>query len=179
MKMCGGSTAEKDELTESWTGRTIFTILKLRPAKRTDEWISGRLTRRTENSTRTARIWPEVWHSWGSAKQRAEIEAWKIEGPKRARARAALGIDNVIHEIAYVKKEDEDEYKDCIQVANEERGIGVAPMMPVVEIPQALAGLHKSVRENAREGSIDDPSKSIRENSQKSINKCARCGGRN
>ena len=107
----GTNTREEDTLSERWTGRTIFTILKARPAKRTDEWISGRLTRRTENYTRSPRIWPEVWHSWGPAKQRAEIEAWKIEGPKRARARLELGTDCVIHEIAYVKKEYEEECK--------------------------------------------------------------------
>ena len=112
----GLNSREEDELTESWTGRTIFTILKPKPDKRTDEWIAGRLTRRTENSTRTPRAWPEVWHSWGPAKPWAETEAWKIEGPKRARARTALGIDNVINEIAYVKEEDAQEHKECIKL---------------------------------------------------------------
>ena len=69
----GVNSKEEDELTESWTGRTIFTILKPRPAKRTDEWISGRLTRRTENSTRTPRIWPEVWHSWGVCQTKGRV----------------------------------------------------------------------------------------------------------
>ena len=173
----GLNSREEDELTESWTGRTIFTILKPRPAKRTDEWIAGRLTRRTEGSTRTPRIWPEVWHSWGPAKQKAEIEAWKIEGPKRARARAALGIDNVINEIAYVKAEEVEEYKGFIRVANEERGIDVAPMMPVVEIPQDLAGIHTSARESSHEESIDDPSMSARESSQKNISNVQDAGG--
>ena len=83
----------------------------------------------------------------------------------------------MINEIAYVKNEDEEEDKDCVQVANEDRGIGVAPMMPVVEIPRDLASAHMSACESTREESIDDPSMSARESTQKSINNVQDAGG--
>ena len=67
----------KSELSDSWQGRTIFTILRPRPPPGYT-WIHGRLTK-VQMTKRPPSIWPEVWIARSEKQKQHELEKWKKE----------------------------------------------------------------------------------------------------
>ena len=62
-------------LSNSWTGRTTFTILKKTP-KQGFSYQSGRLTKIQANSTRPPSVYLEEWGRLSKNNQLQEIEKW-------------------------------------------------------------------------------------------------------
>ena len=67
--------SDPKELSTSWTGRTVFTLLRPAPPDGY-KWVEGRLTR-LQTTTRPDSVWPEVWKSMSRKQQKTEIKNWK------------------------------------------------------------------------------------------------------
>ena len=55
-------------LSDEWTGRTVFEILKPEPPEGYT-WSSGRLTKK-QQTERPENIWPELWHNMSKSIRR-------------------------------------------------------------------------------------------------------------
>ena len=64
------------ELSDHWTGRTIFTLLRPKPPDG-QEWIDGRLTRK-QKTTRPPTIWPEFWERLSKKNKYVQISILSI-----------------------------------------------------------------------------------------------------
>ena len=75
-------TEARRELSESWVGRTAFS-LKMPPLNAGYEWQNCRPTRRQGTSQRPASIWVEEWRQMRAPSRLTTIAAWGKEKAAR------------------------------------------------------------------------------------------------
>ena len=114
------------ELSEPWTGKTTFELLRPLPPSGYS-YIEGRLTK-TQETTRPGNIWPEIWRSMSQKMKREAILAWEIEGTKRDKAREQRGIK-------FVPEEEIDEYTKILGEAYQKLALPEIPSMPILRLP--------------------------------------------
>ena len=114
------------ELSEPWTGKTTFELLRPLPPSGYS-YIEGRLTK-TQETTRPGNIWPEIWRSMSQKMKREAILAWEIEGTKRDKAREQRGIK-------FVPEEEIDEYTKILAEAYQKLALPEVPSMPILLFP--------------------------------------------
>ena len=115
---------ERQELAEFWKGRTIFFIRRPKPPSGYT-CVNGKLVK-IQTTTRPGNILPELWFTMTKKAQKAGIEEWKIEGPRRIAERAKHGIPEFIPEA------DVDEFWKSIEEARAKYEVPYAPAMPVI-----------------------------------------------
>ena len=90
----GGDPMRADRsLSEPWTGRTIFNILR-QPLPEGWAWVRGRPTR-LQKTNRPPSIWPEFWKMLSSKQKEQAAREWALEKPKLEAAQAARGFKHV------------------------------------------------------------------------------------
>ena len=116
----GGDPMRADRrLSEPWTGRTIFNLLR-QPLPEGWEWVRGRATR-IQRSNRPPTIWPELWKVLSSKQKEQAAREWALEKPKLEAAQAARGFKDV--------PADDNEYLQIIDDARTRLAQGEAPAM--------------------------------------------------
>ena len=81
--------ARDKELTDSWTGMTVFELLRPEPPAH-HKWVEGRLTR-IKKGARPDNVWPEVWRTLSHKGQLQAIKEWEITSEVREKARLKRG----------------------------------------------------------------------------------------
>jgi len=111
------------DLSEPWTGRTIFNLLRPEPPHGYI-WIDGRLTKK-QATTRPDSVWPETWRTLSAKNRRLEIEKWEVIQKERNDARQRLGLQ------PHIRDEDVDHYTETLASAKLQYSIKAAPAMPL------------------------------------------------
>ena len=106
-------------LSEPWTGRTIFHLLR-QPLPEGYEWVMGRPTKK-QTSLRPPTIWPEFWKTLSNKQKEQARAEWAKEKPKLEAAQAARGFKCV--------PADDNEYLQIIDNARTRLAQGEAPAM--------------------------------------------------
>ena len=88
-------------MSEPWTGKTLFPILRPDPPKGF-KWVEGRLTR-IQKTSRPDSVWVEVWQSLSPKDKQKEILLWKEESEKRDAVREGIAKINTIDVDHYEK----------------------------------------------------------------------------
>ena len=107
------------QLSEPWTGRTIFSLLR-QPLPDGWEWQQGRATRK-QKTTRPPTVWPEFWKMLSSKQKEQAAREWVLEKPRLEAAQAARGFTHV--------PEDDNEYLGIINAARARLARGEPPAM--------------------------------------------------
>ena len=71
------------ELSDAWTGSTIFVLLKERPPEAYT--LSGRRLTRKQKTSRPDDVWPGMWTHMSDAAKKKAKQRWTIEKSKVAR----------------------------------------------------------------------------------------------
>ena len=88
----GGDPRQADRrLSEPWTGRTIFSLLR-QPLPEGWEWVQGRPTR-MQKTNRPPSIWPEFWKVLSSKQKEQTTREWALEKPRLEAAQAVRGLN--------------------------------------------------------------------------------------
>ena len=121
-------------LSDRWTGKTQFTILRPRPPPGYT-WVDGRLTK-VQQTSRPDSAWPEVWMSTSKKQKKLEIQKWEEEKPKLKAARDDRGI--------YEIPADDKDYLRTIAEARAKLSLPESPAMPLTLTcdPGSGGGLH-------------------------------------
>ena len=106
-------------LSEPWTGRTIFYLLR-QPLPEGYEWVMGRPTKK-QKSNRPPTIWPEFWKTPSYKQKEQAIKEWALEKPKLEAAQAARGFKCV--------PEDDEEFPTIMNEARTRLAQGEPPAM--------------------------------------------------
>ena len=106
-------------LSEPWTGRTIFYLLR-QPLPEGWEWVQGRPTRK-QKTNRPPTIWPEFWKALSSKQKERAVQQWALEKPKLEAAQAVRGFKCV--------PEDDEEYLSILNAARARLAQGEPPAM--------------------------------------------------
>ena len=107
-------------ITDSWTGFTLFTLLDEKPPDGC-MWSGERLTKRQVTS-RPDHLWPELRIKLGRNAKLKEKHKWVNEKPKLDNARRLRGI-------YFIDPEDK-EFKETIKNARKKLETPMAPAMP-------------------------------------------------
>ena len=86
----GGDPMPADrQLSEPWTGRTIFYLLR-QPLPEGYEWVMGRPTKK-QKSNRPPTIWPEFWKHYPISKKSKQLKNghWKNQSSKQLKPHVA------------------------------------------------------------------------------------------
>ena len=110
-------------LSESWRGKTVFTLLKPR-APPGYERVTGRLTK-CQKTSRPGHLWPEIWSAMGKKQQKIEIAKWEALQPKLKAAREKRGI--------WETPENDTEYLKIVSELRAKLSGPAAPAMPLVQ----------------------------------------------
>ena len=119
-------TAEK-ELPDSWTGKTIFELLRPLPPVGYS-YIEGRLTK-TQETTRPRNIWPEMWRSMSKKMKQQAISAWEVENKRREQAREIWGVK-------FVPEEEVDDYTKILAEVRIKLALPDVPATPVLSLEE-------------------------------------------
>ena len=114
-------------LSESWRGKTVFTILRPR-APPGYEWVVGRLTK-CQKTSRPGHLWPEIWSAMGKKPQKIEIAKWEALQPKLKAARDKRGIWEI--------PEDDKDYLKIVSELRAKQSVPAAPAMPLFQTVMA------------------------------------------
>ena len=127
-----GMSTETENLSDSWTGFTRFTLLSETPPK-AHMWSGERLTN-IQTTSRPDHIWPDALDkNWESRSKRRKQE-WAIEKPEIEHARDLRGI--------YSIDPSDEEYKDIRKNARRKLETSKAAAMPCKRaFPQACIPL--------------------------------------
>jgi len=115
--------AGERELSEQWTGKTVFPLLRP-PSAPGYQWVSGRPTRIKEGE-RPEHLWPEAFWSLGKTKRKEAVEEGKVFSKELREARAERGITEV--------SADDKDYFRILSEAKVKLGVPAAPAMPLLE----------------------------------------------
>ena len=130
------------ELTDAWTGRVKFTILRPTPPAG-KEWQDGRLTR-VQATTRPESVWVETWESMSKKGRKKAIEQWKEEKPRRdSERRRSAKLD-------HIPFEEIDEFEKCLADAKQAHSIPAAPAMPTLPYSGISCSTEQSVAEGCK-----------------------------
>ena len=110
-------------LSESWTGRTTFNLLRPPPPDGY-EWVVGRLTKK-QKSLRPPNIWPEIWSTLSPKQKEMARADWNKERPRLEAAQAARGYQSI--------QADDEEYISIIHDARNRLAQQEAPAMPCIK----------------------------------------------
>ena len=86
----GDPMQENRQLSEPWTGRTIFNLLR-QPLPEGWEWVCGRATK-IQKTNRPPTIWPEFWKALSTKQKEQAVKEWALEKPKLEQAQTARGF---------------------------------------------------------------------------------------
>ena len=87
------TSSENRELYSPWTGQTSFELLRPRPPVGYS-YVGGRLTK-TQETTRPANVWLEIWRTLSKKQKGKAIKDWQQLSAERDRERAQRGISHV------------------------------------------------------------------------------------
>ena len=108
------------ELSDAWTGFTIFILLNERPPDGYT-WSGWRLTRK-ETTSRPDNVWPDMWTRKSDAVKKKAKQRWAIEKPKLDSATQLRGI-------FFIEPNDE-EFKLTIKAARRKLEVPMPAAMP-------------------------------------------------
>ena len=123
------------ELSDAWTGFTIFILLNERPPERYT-WSGGRLTRKQKTS-RPDDVWPAMWQFMSDAAKKKAKQRWAIEKPKLDNARQLRGI-------FFIEPNDE-EFKLAMKAARRKLEVPMPAAMPCKIRIKSSGETHRNV----------------------------------
>ena len=129
--LAGGDPMQANRrLSEPWTGRTVFTLLR-QPLPEGWEWVHGRPTK-IQKTNRPPSIWPEFWKALSTKQKEQAVREWALQKPKLEAAQAARGFKSV--------PADDNEYLPIINAARARLAQGEPPAMLCLQYACCSAG---------------------------------------